>query len=311
VSVVRQKDSKNELTLDLEGHFMPQWFRLMEKTLDLFQKDHPDALTQDEIENLTDTFKQNSTSAPADEIIDRIQKRLPTIVQAGFGNEESGGHAVTFLFFDDHFIICNRGAGAEKAVDIYRYDPKKLDLRTFIIINMVKLTGGLEDYERLISEILPDNLNLSKTEYEEELEARSGLDFQTIGNCSFISPITSVFAFLLFSNLKKTPPASEVELDALQGMTVEKYAKWLEFLQLTILERLITPLTDPNRTIIPDHRFIRKVLKNAHTLVLDKTNEKKLDEITIVYQETLGPREARFLKTELVAWKNLPKNPAL
>lgn len=309
VTVIRQKNSENEVKLDLEGHSMPQWFRLMGKTLGQFQETYPGILTENEISHLMDAFKLNSAFSSSEEVVDRIKKRLPTIVQAGFGNDESGGHAVTFVFFGDRFIICNRGAGAEIAIDIYHFDPQKIDIRTLMRINMINAGGSLENYERLISEFLPDELDLYKTEDDELIQAWSEFPDQTVGNCSFVSPITSVYALLLFSTLGRTSPVNEAELEPLVTATVEKYQKWLGFLQITILERLITPLTDKNRTITPDHHFIREVLKNAYSLELDETNSKKLEEITEIYQSTLEPKEVKLLKIECLAWKNLPRIP--
>jgi hypothetical protein len=246
------------------------------------------------------------------EILDRIQKEnLPTVVQAGFMDEKKEGasHAVTFLFWGNRLVVCNRSRDARVPVDMYHFDQTQLTPEILEEINNVRLSGSEEDYKRLIFTTLPKELTLTKTADDQLLEKASVLPYQKVGNCSYVSPITSVYALLLLSTLDLKKTSGHPETMATEALT--KYMKWLGFQQIKILERLIEPLQDKKHPIEPDHRLIREALKNAFSLDLDEVVAKKLEDITTSYLSTLIPEEQELLKIECAVWKNLPKNPVL
>ncbi|HEV8052640.1 MAG TPA: hypothetical protein VGP47_09095, partial [Parachlamydiaceae bacterium] len=193
------------------------------------------------------------------------------------------------------------------------------------------------DYKKLFFGKLPKKLAFYKKQIDIQIEENNLLPAQTVGNCSFVSPITSVFAYRLLGEvhgidqkgrlLKKdlevpliNPTLSESdelppETSGNLVISIEKaqtwYQTWVTFEEMTILERLIQPLQNKTNVFEPDHAIILKAFRKAHLLPLDNLGIQKLDALTQIYSNFLDEKERTQFKSDIVYCKTLARTPLL
>jgi len=272
-------------TQDLEGHHSESWFNMMSKDINLFEKFYPDLLSDDQMAMLRVMFDlgANSNLYSPEEKLARVQDGRPLLLNAGFKK-----HAVNVLVFKNKFIICNTGDLSRRPLEIYDFNPQKFDKSVLEDIENARSEWDL-GYKKLFFETLPKKLEFSQSDFDRQLESANFLPNQTVGNCSFASPITSIYAGLLLS--------CQDEADRAHAL----FQTWFGFEQLTILERLI----QPSETFMPDHPLILEGLRKAHLLPLDAKCRQKLDELTEIYANSLQEDERRNIEIDLLYWKML------
>lgn len=316
ISPLIQADTKQKVgTIDLEGHWENEWFHMMSKDFNQFEEAYPELLDDKQMSLLKHLFDlgTNSQLYSYQEKVERIQAGLPTIIHSGFK-----GHAATLLVWVDQFVICNRGAASKFPIQVHHFDPNLLDANMLRQIEKTARSGSMEDYEQLVLQELPILLNFSQTLLDMRLQKASPLPDQTVGNCSFVSPLTSIYAFLLLANVRginEDGSIGEGQLDSKVRDRIIKstlsYQTWLALQQIRMLERAIEPLERGTATFEPDHPLIMKALRKAHLLRLDPVAQKRVEKLTTTYSNSLSSKERKQLNSDVAYWKTLSREPIL
>ena len=298
----------------LTGHQSPQWFHLMEKHLPKFREHYPDLLSNDLIALMKHTFDSgaNPTSYSLADKVERIKAGLPITLNTGFSR-----HAVSVLIWGDQFIVCNRGGSSRSPIEVYHFDPSQID--ETILREIEQVGQGTEKvYEQLFFQKLPAKLRFSQNDLDRKLENSTPLPKQLVGNCSFVSATTAIYALILLSlvrgmdgsgHLKDVP--GSWDLDEQIKNTILAYQLWLSNEQLHALEANILPLEKGQPSYVPDHRIIVEALRKAHLLPLDEYCQQKLEALSEVYLNSLDVQAQKQLKADMAFWNTLAKAPLL
>ncbi len=302
-----EKISKN-IDLKLEGAYgAPGWFRLMSKNFHFFKQAYPHLLSDERASLLIDTLNfaaeipmQNSTS-----ISKRMEAGLPIIVTTGYEN-----HLVTILIWNDQIVICNRGGASRRPMEIFRFSTGVINAEAIIKIMKIKNLSK-KFYENFLNFLVPPDFKQNDLDYI--LQFATTLPSQVVGNCSWVSAITAVFAMMLIGGVRGEHKGrlgddddiiSFQELEERIEAEVNLYRTWIAFQQVSSLERLMKPIKEENLHFKPDHRLILTALRSANLMLLDNFLSNKLQSLTGTYMQLLTPDECHKLKTYLEIWKN-------
>lgn len=305
-------------SMNLEAHHAQQWYRMISKDLDAFNAAYPDeVLDIGEIKLLQEALEYgaNPTSYSLEEKLERIKA-----VKGIFQDTGSTRHVVTILIWGDKLVICNRADPNRESMPIlaFKFDPQKLDLEALRMMEEVS-TKNYKDYEQLFFKKLKTKLNLVSISREFNVASRNLFPRQTVGNCSYVSPITGVYAMMLLKEMygvddegrllgQTTSPATPKE--HIQK-TMQRFQTWLAFHQLQVLERNIQPLASGNPNFEPDHFIILDALFKAYLQPLDEKAQRKLETLTEVYLNSLDMQAQTQLKAYIACWTTLNKEPLL
>lgn len=186
-------------------------------------------------------------------------------------------------------MICNRGGELRRPMEIYHYNESSL---TSDII--VKIRGSLkqneENYRKLFYEELSNQLGFSMNHQDFKIQEQGDkLYAQVLGNCSWVSSTTSVYAFLMLSG-------GELEKQR------ETYKNWLGFQQIYSIERIVNLIGTTGYE--PDHELIQKAISMALFPCYDLPLTKKLDDLINSYAITLPPEDQERFQNNLILWKS-------
>lgn len=299
--------------MDLEGHHAYEWFNLMKKDFLTFKELYPALLNQNQIHLLRQVFDlgANEHLYSHEDKVNRIKEGLPVIMNTGFK-----GHAVTVLIWGDQFVICNRGGESRRPVDVFHFNPEKIDVETLKMIEDCGRKGDKKTYQTLFFTTLDQKLQFSKSESDHQMNDLNALPMQTVGNCTFVSSTTAIYAFILLGKIRGSDEFGHFVNQGLltEGnlqQAVEVYQTWLSHLQISFLEKNIPNLEKRNTAFVPDHPLIVSAFRKAHLLPLDDYNEKRLEKITADYISTLEKKLQTKMMSDLIYWKTLKKTPLL
>ncbi len=299
------------IPIDLLGQWRSNaWFHMLSKDLGQFKVAYPDMLSETQLITLKEVLhiSANPATFSLEDTFERIKDGLPTFITTGYT-----GHDVQLLIWNDQFVICNRGSASRKPVEFFHFDPKKLD-----VTDLEKIQPRFhnkDSYEKLFFEELHSKLGLKQTAQDLKLEENSNLlPYQTVGNCSFVSPITAIYALRILTEMQEVDLQKRKLLDEMPDQSILEqkikaasnwYQKWLSFEQMIVLERNIRSHADDEFCLEPDHALIREVLRKAYMLPLDEVCSKKLEELTQIYLNSLNEKQQTVLKSDLIYWKSL------
>jgi ankyrin repeat protein len=315
IKVANIRDESSKTFMKLEGHESPQWHHLMLKHFDAFNAVYPQLLS-DEFKSLMKQLFDlgaNPHSYSLEDKLDRIKAGLPVMCNTGYQ-----GHAVNIMIWGNQFALCNRGASSRRPIEIYHFDPQQFELEDLKKIEEFKKLTSRE-YKQLLFETLPQKLHFAQTDLDHVLEQSEPLPRQTVGNCSFVSPATATYAFLLLGfahgvdeqgNLKAAAPDKKESEQAAQE-ALSAYQTWLVYEQLQALEISLKPLETRQSIYEVDHGVIVEALRKAHLLPLDKPSREKLNALTQIYINSLDPPDDTQMKADLAYWRTLAKVPLL
>lgn len=293
------------LSIDKEGGIPFFWLNKMAKATKLMEKQDFDLLTQ------TLKFSSNIKAQTTTDTLLRIQEGLPVILYTGYV-----GHTVSVLIWGDYFVLCNRGESSRAPIEIYKYDKEKM---TENIIESIQNTtkGDAKSYQDLFFNTLPKELNFKQGIIEKAIQKGCSLPDQKVGNCSWASPETAVWALRSLQNifgeekgkLKNTSPSTTEVVQALTNGKRE-FRSWLVSNQLYHIDRYIkrTPndlAPHKERNLYPlDKKSIDMAFRNSRNIKdsdIDPTVAKKRKELFKYYDHTflkpLGFFESLFIKT--------------
>lgn len=188
--------------INLEGHYPPQWFRILGKDLLLFNKTYSkyyDKFDSELFQNVFD-IGANLKCLTFEKKIERIQKGLPIIIGAGYN-----GHSIMLLIWGDQIAICNLGAGSKihRPVKIRHFNPNLFSEKILKDLLIKYKYGTYSDFIKFFKE-LPINLSFCQTNLDKKLEGiAASLPQQKVGNCSFASLIAAFYTMKLIAEVKK------------------------------------------------------------------------------------------------------------
>jgi hypothetical protein len=226
-------DKTNIQSVELEGHFPEHWFNMMGKDFVDFVKMYPSMLEPSQEILFQQAFEvgANSRSISLEEKYKKIQAGELVVIRAGFS-----GHTVTVLFFGDQVVICNRGGASRKPIEAYHFDRAKLEMQDLQAIEKVKVDGTHEDYANLFFKVLVEKWGFIETALDKELMKDNPLPHQTVGNCTFVSPVTAMYALLLLDEMKKGKidinAPDRAAFDQIKKKSIIAYQTWLGFQQM-------------------------------------------------------------------------------
>lgn len=297
----------------LWGYFSETWFNLMHKELPNFKELYPNLFNKTQmtlLKQVLDLGANDHIYSKADKV-KRIKKGLPVILNTGWST-----HAVSILIWKDQFIICNRGTESRKPVDAFHFDPLKMNEEILNEIESLPLTNG-SGYNQLFFTKLYKELSFDQNDVDQKMNEINILPLQTMGNCTFISPVTAVYTFILLSSLRginekgqlsSNLPQTEVQWNEVAQTTLNAYQTWLAHVQLSFLERVIKT-ENINQTL--GHEIIEEALQKAHLLPLEDLLQKHLNELTNIYLSKLDASQSSKLNADLLTWKEMKREPLL
>jgi ankyrin repeat protein len=298
-------------SINLEGHASPQWYQLMKKHLNMMETDALFNKEQSSLIKHMFDLGANPNSYSIEDQIQRIEAGLPTIISSGYSN-----HAVTLLVWKDMFVICNRGGASRKPIEIFHLG-KKINVAVLEELQKVKSLGTEEDYKNLMFHKLSAGLQFSHSDLDHILEQFNLLPTQIVGNCSFISPTTAIYAFLLLSEVfgvdesgalkNKLSQKNVDELNQNAEKAVKTYQAWLSDLQMNILETNL----QKSDTYELDHQLILRALRKAVLLPLSDALNAKLEKLTSNYLNSLDGSQHALVSADLSFWKHIKQARAL
>jgi hypothetical protein len=316
---IKSQAKETVLSISLEGHFSPQWNQFMKKHLNRMETDALFSKEQSSlIKHLFDLGTNPNSYSIADQI-QRIEAGLPIIIGSGFI-----GHEVIILIWKNTIVICNRGGASRKPIEIHHLGAK-IDAAVLEKIQKVKHSGTEEDYKNLMFHKLPAGLRFRQSDFDHILEQFNLLPTQIIGNCSFISPTTAIYAFLLLSEVFGVDESGALKnktfnyptyalfqknvdkLNQKAEKAVKTYQAWLSDLQMSILEINL----QKSDTYELDHQLILRALRIAVLLPLSDALNAKLEKLTSNYLNSLNGSEHALVSADLSFWKHIKQADAL
>lgn len=170
----------------LEGGFPQDWIPEIVGALTELERESQSGLTHEEISPMRQALlSAKSTERSGEELLTLYREGKPILIVTGFPR-----HVVTVLIVGDKLFICNRGAANRGSVEAYRFNPEKLDAA---LIEQMALQPSRASYESTFFHQVPEQLECVR---DEELQARSALPMQTIGNCSYANMEAAVYSYL-------------------------------------------------------------------------------------------------------------------
>lgn len=285
----------NTEKIKLTGGKSLVWMHQIKKNIPAFNILYPNALANSEL--FEDAINFASTFHSNEDILSRIQNQQPTFIAAGFE-----GHSVTLLVWGNQFVVCNRGGASRHPIEIYHFEESAFNLKILEAISSAS-TGNREEYKKLFFDdkdpsSLPSRLKLRKKSLDKKLEEMIDLSNQTVGNCSWVSPITGIYAFFLLENIIGEKEGKLLAELPIQNKISEKfqqathcYDTWHAFEQIASLEQMMKLLPEGKSPFKFDHELFQEALKKAHQLDLDPILSEKLRILTDTYTEAFHTRK--------------------
>lgn len=302
ISVMKPTFDAPSIKIQLEGSLPRRWFHLINKDLKHFQSSFPFIFSKAQYHLLKDalSFAVQQAGSCAIAILERVHSKLPTLVEIGFT-----GHSVILLIWKNQLAICNRGEASRRPLEIFHYDIDKLTPK--IIDKLIDLSElPRENYQTYLFYELPAKLGFSKWDVDIQLEKALKLPMQSVGNCSWVSTITAIHAFMLIDATHRVVKTSQEikqltakSLHLIQNQHRRRYGYWLAYQQISFLQKLIHRMSLGERDYEPDHELIIECLAKARAYRLDSHNASRLKTISEKYFNLLNKTQRPQLTTHL------------
>lgn len=225
----------------------PYFFRRMFKATQLMMSKYPELMPAEKSLLLCKSLSEASNQflESPDELFKKYKNGELLMLPVGFeASEGDEAHYVVGMLLESTFILCNRGDLSRKPIEVYTFDSSKLDVE--MLTQMVNLRKTEEEYEDLFFNHLPSQLNFDQGPLQKEIENACKLAMQKVGNCTWESPETTVWAFMQPWEIQR--PEEEVlqdtsslpeEYEEKSKAAQQFFVNWLLFNQLYNLERYI------------------------------------------------------------------------
>lgn len=310
-SLLIDNKGKKICDIPLEGYEIYPWYHLFGKDLTSFMEAYPRLQTQIELDLLRYFFNSgaNSRKLSFEAKLESIKKGLPIVIGVG-----SKDHAVCLLIWGNRLVICNRSEHCYPPMEFFHFNVDKMTVED--LAKMEWFYNSNAEFRNTFYNNIYVDLNFYKEEDDKYLDSFYSLDLQTVNNCSFVSTITSVFAFQLLAKsqgvdvhgrLKPKDNESILTKVSQINQAQEWYQTWFSFEQLLIFERLIEPLKKASHPFKMDNKLVENVLYKAYRLPLDKVGQEKLGMLTDIYLNSVPDSHKKMLEESIVYWKSLSK----
>ena len=252
------------------GTFYPYYLDKLSKTTRVLQQQYPQALNDTDLLRETMDFTLENRYGKESLLLDRILSGKPTLVPTGFF-----GHYVMVLIWGDYFVICNRGLLSGQSVEVFKFDPQKLN--DSILRNILECqVNSKEWYQNLFFQILPKSLNFAEkklTDLEILIEQLCPLRKQKTGSCSLASLEAAVWTFFVLNLISKHKESSPINKTQLQHSIREesrKFCFWRAFNRTYFIEkylrtRIVRPPKQDDTT--PYYKIDTQLMKTAFKIM--------------------------------------------
>jgi ankyrin repeat protein len=268
--IAKIRTSEKSYSFKLEGSFCTFWLHKMSKNLSLFCKKYPQLINKrlfkETLINLATSPLENTPKKQ----FERIKQGLPTFVKCTIKE-----HDILFFFWGDKLIIGNCGLASNAPIEAFHYDLEALTVEHLKILNNLK--GKSEDeYKEFIFIHFSNQLNLIKNSFDLYLEklGSKNLCMQTVDNCSWTSSMAVIFAFFLFSEIKKNKKLSLEEISKTHKLLLKKQVKiyhiWEKFQRIYSLERFLKFMDTANNSDLEIIDKIKNIVKKSNNPQLIK-----------------------------------------
>ena len=269
--------TSREIELEGTGGSL-DWFREMAAGTRDFPGQQPLARMEEELATTLETA--GKMEAPR-LVAEAVEAGSPYILETGFT-----GHTVSVLFCDNKLVLCNRGGLSRKPMEVYELAPGTV---TADLVNEIRDLSNKppKEYKRFVKSLSGrDGFTSSrKNRSARALESACRLRMQRVGNCTWASPETAAFAFMMIHNLREDSenPAAVI------GETRQQFKQWITHQRIRSISEYLKVSREHGAA--PDHKTMERAFALAWTLGVDFPV--LTDELEQVENDYL-----RFLKTE-------------
>jgi hypothetical protein len=209
-------------------------------------------------------FASNQNLMTVDNMFNRYRLHRPLFLAIEFR-----GHVLIAFIWENYFVICNKGEGFRKTIEIFRFSPRLLTKE--ILTKLTTKLRSKEEFEKLLFTEVAKSLCFQKMPFEELLETILALPPKDIGNCSWESSETAAYALLMIQTLKmhdmlhyKTYRKEGAQ--ALLDNRARVFNNWLLFQQLEILEEYLAVCTSPWRRFVSNNDMFPELINKFQNL---------------------------------------------
>ena len=289
---------------ELEGSFSPGWYREMAKgttELQHFVADSERELLREVGYFLSRGADQASMGKKG--IAKAMAAGKPGVVSTGYV-----GHDVSGLIFGNYFVICNRGGESRRPVEVYRMKNVTKEALSELIDELSACnSGSRSDYREFLLG-LSERFESSETDAAAKLvEEACDLPMQSVGNCSWTSTETAVWAFMALKALGDEKPGSDPVAERLAEVK-HHFGHWIAYQRIRTIREYLKVVEERGSTA--DHGVLRTAFATAWVTTppgetgLNSTLQDVEAQYLRVLERTDSRRCVEF-KTEKLYWTGI------
>lgn len=287
-------------TIELEGSFPQILSPYMMQSINSFAAFHTNIMSQEQrklIETAIFPVDQwsdaESSSYNPSKVLEAIRANQPIFIPTGWP-----GHSIEIVVMGSYLMVCNRGEGAKKPIEIFKMDPNSIDEKFLRKLSWKTDKEFNSSFPSMLSQIDAQKDTISLT-----LENLNPLrPEQIVGNCAWESLETAIFGLLTLKELLEHP---EINPETTMKNTHHLLEAWLQFTKLDYLERYLL-FSDKEKVDI-------NLLNAIYNIDLRESPETPLNEITpkILNQFSTDHFQYESLKTQYICQNSFLFNPEL
>lgn len=254
--------------VELEGWFSEIFASSFQTQINAFTGQYPESLNPDEALKLNQILKASIAARTIRLIPDETEKNLeietrsslmskkiffdksPTLFHTGFQ-----GHAIEILFQGNYMIICNKGGGSKKPIQML--DISREDLAT--VEKLVKKTmeissGSKNAYAAWLKEITEKFSPKENDPLPKLLEQNYPFELaQIVGNCAWESLETALYASLVLDRLgSKFDEINRSHFESALAKTNKDFGVFMAFINVNTLKNYINSFAQENIKALPE-----------------------------------------------------------
>ncbi|SCA64123.1 hypothetical protein SCG7086_CD_00030 [Chlamydiales bacterium SCGC AG-110-P3] len=229
------------------------------------------------------------------------------------GYSGATNHSLMVLFFDDLFVVCNRGAysGGQLKTSSFVLDPNVVTLE--LVEEIIGLKNKSEEYFGEFIESLPKRKGFSKkNKRAKEFDNACHLPHQWVGNCSWTSAETGVWATMLAGNLKAAGGNKRARSEAIKK-TRQQFTEWVNFQRIRSTQLYMDKLDpkDYNRDFLL--KQFEQLYQIRHETPITKEALQKVEKQAVAYfnSDSRLKHNIITLKTIKEFWTKVPLHEEL
>jgi len=290
---VRGQTSFRGTSINLEGAYTAMWIPLIQKNLSRFHRAYPSVLTSTEVEELQEALEISHPTTPTLKILESIEQGKTVILPAGWKK-----HSIEIVIVKSYLLVCNIGQQSTGPVNIWKIDRAKITESFIEDIRKHKnsppsesITNTLKNISR-ISEPFPSKLHALLNKHWQ------GQTEQKVGNCTWTSLQTAIYAYLMISRLQENiKQGLKNPVEQVLATAYESFESWHQYF---ILSQLQKHLTYHETAFTPlDPKLVDNIFNSAYKIPSWKLGfQNWFNELRRQWHEYRSPKisDARFYR---------------